>query len=183
LQGCDVFGATLGIVGLGRIGKQIAQRASGFDMRVIYYQRNRNLKAEQDLGVQYAAFDALLEECDFVILSVPLDKTTHRLIGREQFRRMKPSAILVNVARGGVVDTEALVEALRENRIRGAGLDVTDPEPLPQEHPLFSMRNVTVLPHIGSFTEQTRRRMAEMTAVQLLAGLEGRPIVFDATRR
>lgn len=183
LRGCDVFGATLGIVGLGRIGKQIAQRARGFDMQIVYYQRNRNLKAEQDLGVQYADLDSLLEKCDFVILSVPLDKTTYHLIGREQLRRMKSSAILVNVARGGVVDTEALVQALRESRIRGVGLDVTDPEPLPQDHPLFSMPNVTVLPHIGSFTEQTRRRMAEMTSEQLLAGLEGRPIVFDATRR
>lgn len=183
LQGCDVFGATLGIVGLGRIGKQIAQRARGFDMQIIYYQRNRNLKAEKELGVQYAELNSMLETCDFVILSVPLDKSTYRLIGREQLGRMKSSAILVNVARGGVVDTEALVDALREHRIRGAGLDVTDPEPLPQDHPLFSMGNVTVLPHIGSFTEQTRRRMAEMTSEQLLAGLEGRPIVFDATRR
>ena len=182
LRGSDVFEATLGIVGLGRIGKKIAKRAKGFDMRILYYKRNRDLQAEHDLGVQYAELDSLLETCDYVILSVPLNPSTFQLIGRDQLKRMKSTAILINVARGGIVDTAALVEALQNRWIRAAGLDVTDPEPLPAGHPLFSLDNVTILPHIGSFTEQTRRRMAELTAQQLLAGLRGQPIQHDATR-
>jgi glyoxylate reductase len=173
----------LGIIGLGRIGKQIAKRARGFDMRILYHKRTRDLQAEQEWNAQYADLNSLLESSDFVILSVPLDSSTHKLIGREQLTRMKSSAILINVARGGVVDTDALAEALRNRRIRAAGLDVTDPEPLPKGHPLFELDNVTILPHIGSFTEQTRRRMAELTARQLLAGLEGNAIEHDATRQ
>ena len=182
LRGCDVFGATLGIVGLGRIGKQIAKRARGFDMRIMYHKRNRDAHAEQELQVEYLDLDSLLQQSDFVILSVPLDASTYKMIGSEQLRLMKSSSILINVARGGVVDTEALYEALRSRSIRAAGLDVTDPEPLPKGHPLLSLDNVTILPHIGSFTEQTRRRMAELAARQLLAGLEGRPVEFDATK-
>jgi glyoxylate reductase len=182
LRGCDVFGATLGIVGLGRIGKQIAKRARGFDMRIMYHRRTRDFQAEQELNAEYADLNSMLDVCDFVILSVPLDSSTHKLIGRAQLQRMKSSAILINVARGGVVDTDALVEALQKGWIRAAGLDVTDPEPLPKGHPLFELDNVTILPHIGSFTEQTRRRMAELTARQLLAGLEGNAIEHDATR-
>lgn len=182
LRGCDVFGATLGIVGLGRIGKQIAQRARGFNMRILYHKRHQDLQAEKELGVEFATLNDLLAAADFVILSVPLDASTSKLIGRDQLSRMKSTAILINVARGGVVDTDALVDALRRRSIRAAGLDVTDPEPLPKGHPLFDLDNVTILPHIGSFTEQTRRRMAEMTARQLIAGLEGRSIEFDATK-
>lgn len=181
LRGRDVFGATLGIVGLGRIGKQIAKRARGFDMRILYYKRHRDALAENELGVEYSELGPLLRSCDFVIISVPLDASTYHMIGRAELKQMKSTAILVNVARGGVVDTEALIEAIQEGWIGGAGLDVTEPEPLPADHPLLSMANVMVLPHIGSFTEQTRRTMAELTSRQLLAGLNGSPIQFDAT--
>jgi len=182
LRGRDVFGATLGIVGLGRIGKQIAKRATGFDMRILYHKRNRDESAEASLGVHYRSLESLLAESDYVILSVPLDSSTRHLIGTEQLKMMKPSAILINVARGGVVDTDALVSALKDQVIWGAALDVTDPEPLPLNHPLLSMDNVTVLPHIGSFTEQTRYIIAELTVMNLMLGLRSEPLHFDATR-
>ena len=182
LRGSDVFGATLGIVGLGRVGRQIAKRAAGFDMRVLYHKRNRDLDAEAALHVEYSTLDELLQRSDFVILAVPLNATTFRMIGSNQFKQMKPNAIFVNVARGGLVDTDALVAALTNKTIRAAALDVTDPEPLPAGHPLHLMANVTITPHIGSFTEQTRRGMAELTVRNLLTGLQGKRLEFDATR-
>ena len=182
LRGCDVFGATLGIVGLGRVGRQIAKRAAGFDMKVLYHKRNRDLDAEASLHVEYASLDEVLQRSDFVVLAVPLSATTFRMIGSNQFKQMKPNAIFVNVARGGLVDTDALVAALTNKTIRAAALDVTDPEPLPAGHPLHLMANVTITPHIGSFTEQTRRGMAELTVRNLLTGLQGKRLEFDATR-
>jgi glyoxylate reductase len=178
LLGREVHGSTLGIIGLGRIGTQVARRARAFDMTVLYLNRHPAPQAEADLGVRYATLDDLLAASDYVVLTVPLTPQTHRLIGRTQLARMKPTAILVNAARGAVVDTEALTEALAARRILAAALDVTDPEPLPRDHPLLRLDNVIITPHLGSATEQTRRRMSEVSVENLLAGLSGTPLPF-----
>ena len=179
ILGREVHGATLGIIGLGRIGRQIAQRARGFEMTVLYHNRRRNAEAEEALGVRYAEFGELLAAADYVMLSCPLTDETRGLINRAALEQMKPTAILINLARGPVVDTAALTEALQGRRIYAAALDVTDPEPLPRDHPLLSLDNVTIAPHLGSATEQTRTRMAEMSVENLLLGLAGRPLRFE----
>lgn len=176
LIGREVTGSTLGIVGMGRIGTQVARRARGFDMRILYHNRNRREKAERELGVEYAPFERLLAESDFVSLNCPLTEETTGLFDRAAFQRMKPSAILINVARGPVVDTDALYEALTTGEIAGAGLDVTEPEPLPRDHPLLTLDNVVILPHLGSASDRTRRRMLEMTVENLHAGLNNREL-------
>jgi glyoxylate reductase len=176
LLGTEVHGATLGIIGMGNIGRQVARRARGFDMTVLYHNRNRNLQAEAELGVIYASLPELLRRADFVSLNLPLTVETRHLIGRDQLALMKPTAILVNVARGGVLDHSALVEALAQGWIAGAALDVTEPEPLPRDHPLLTMENVIITPHLGSATRQTRRAMARLTVDNLLAGLAGKPL-------
>lgn len=176
LHGYEVHGATIGIVGMGNIGQQVARRARGFDMTVLYHNRKRNEAAEAELGATYLPLDDLLQQADFVTLNVPLTAETRHLIGREQLRRMRPTAFLINVARGGVVDHDALVEALQEGWIAGAALDVTEPEPLPRDHPLLRMDNVVIAPHLGSATRQTRYNMARRAVDNLLAGLEGRPL-------
>jgi glyoxylate reductase len=179
-RGRDVFGATLGIVGMGRIGSQVAKRAAAFDMRIMYHNRNRSQFNEQTSGATYSDLPSLLSQSDFVVICLPLTTSTSKMIGAEQLQMMKPTATLINVARGGVVDTNALVDALKAGTIWGAALDVTDPEPLPSNHPLFDMENVTIVPHIGSFTEQTRIRMAELTMFNLREGLHLRPVRFNA---
>ena len=179
LWGYDVHHATIGIVGMGRIGYAVAKRALGFDMRVLYYRRSRREDWERDLGIEYASLDRLLRESDFVTLHVPLSKETHRLIGAAEFKKMKPTAILVNIARGPVVDSNALYEALKTGEIAGAALDVTDPEPLPTDDPLLTLDNLLVCPHVGSATVQTRTRMATMAAENLLAGLKGEPLPYS----
>lgn len=173
LHGHEVHGATLGIIGMGSIGKEVARRARGFDMPVLYHNRRRNAAAEHALGVTYATLEELLTQSDYVTLNVPMTPETRHLIGRVQLQAMKPTAFLINVARGGVVDHDALVEALREGWIAGAALDVTEPEPLPRDHPLLTMKNVVIAPHLGSATRQTRYNMARRAADNLLAGLEG----------
>lgn len=171
--GVDIHGKTLGIVGFGRIGQAVARRAAGFDMRVLYTNRS-STPASPPGNAQRASLDALLAESDFVALLVPRTPDTIHLIGEPQLRRMKPSAILVNAARGDVVDEAALVRALREKRIAAAGLDVYEREPLISEE-LFDMQNVVLLPHIGSATAATRERMALTAAENVLAVLENRP--------
>lgn len=183
ILGQEVHGSTLGIIGLGRIGEQVARRAKGFDMTVLYHNRRRKPDAEARLGVRYVSQDELLSAADYVILTVPLTNETRGLIGGSELGRMKPTAALVNVARGPVVDTSAITEALRTKRIRAAALDVTDPEPLPRDHPLLRLDNVIITPHLGSATEQTRRRMAEVSIENLFAGLEGRPLPFPVSDR
>jgi glyoxylate reductase len=173
MLGHEVHGATLGIIGLGRIGEQVARRARAFEMTVVYCNRRRRPDAEATLGARHVTQVELLATSDYVVLAVPLTRETRRLIGRAELAYMKPTAILVNVARGGVVDTDALTEALATRRIYAAALDVTDPEPLPRDHPLLKLDNVTITPHLGSATEQTRRRMAEMSVENLIAGLAG----------
>ena len=177
LLGADVWGATLGIVGLGRIGTAMARRARGFDMRVIYHSRSRKPTLETELGLEYAAtVGHLLPEVDFLSLHCPLTPETEGMIDADALRRMKPTAILVNTSRGQVVDTGALLQALRQGWIAAAALDVTDPEPLPGDHPLLDLPNCLVVPHIGSATVSTRERMSVITAENLLAGLRGEPM-------
>ncbi len=174
--GRDVHGATLGILGMGRIGQACARRAAGFDMTVLYHNR-RPVAApvEQRLNARYVSFDELLARADILTLNVPYSPATHHLIGAAQLARMKPSAILINVARGGVVDDRALVAALKEGRIAAAGLDVYENEPnfLPD---FLALKNVVLAPHIASSTESTRRKMAMTAAENLVAALTtGRP--------
>lgn len=179
MLGREIHGSTLGIVGLGRIGAQVAKRARGFDMTVLYHNRQRRPEAEAALGVRYVGFHELLSTADYIVLLVPLTPETTGLIGRAEFSLMKPTATLVNVARGPVVVTDALTEALQTRRIYAAAVDVTDPEPLPRGHPLLALDNLTIAPHLGSATEQTRQRMAELSVENLLAGLAGRPLLHE----
>ena len=172
--GPDVHGATLGIVGLGEIGQAMARRAAGFGMRVLSTSRSRKPDVEASLGCEHASLDDLLRASDFVSLHTPLTAETRGLIGSRELSLMKRSAILVNTSRGPVADQEALVEALRSGTIAGAALDVTDPEPLPVDHALFSFANVIITPHIASASFATRSRMASMAAGNILAVLEGR---------
>ncbi len=172
--GMDVHHATLGIVGLGRIGERIAQRAvHGFGMELLYHNRSRNPEAEERYGAQYATMDELLAKSDFVVLMTPLTPKTERFFRKEHFDRMKTSAFFINASRGRTVDEDALVEALRQGRIRGAGLDVYAQEPVDPEHPLLRMPNVVTLPHIGSATAKTRFDMAMTAARNLVASLRG----------
>ena len=177
LIGYEVHGTTLGIIGMGNIGRQVARRASGFDMHILYHNRKPDPKAEAELGATYASLDDLLAQSDFVTLNVPLTDETRNMIGRDQLQRMKKTAILVNLARGGIVDHGALAEALENNWIAAAALDVTEPEPLPRDHPLLARDNVIIAPHLGSATRQTRLAMAQRTVDNLLAGLSGKPLI------
>jgi glyoxylate reductase len=173
LLGREVSGATIGIVGLGRIGKEVAKRARGFDMRVLAFDPFEDAAFAREHDVTYVPLEELLADSDFVTLHVALTPETHHLIGAAELGRMKPTAILVNASRGPVVDTDELVDALQGGTILGAALDVTDPEPLPADHPLVNMTNCIVVPHTASATVQTRDRMAELAARNLLAGLRG----------
>lgn len=173
MLGREVHGARLGIVGLGRIGLQVARRAIGFDMQVAYFNRRRRADLEAEYGISYLPLEELLSQSDFVMLCVPLTSETQGLIGEAQLKLMQRTSILINIARGGVVDTDALTQALSEKWIYAAGLDVTEPEPLPLGHPLLKLDNVIVAPHLGSATVQTRQLMSELSVQNLLAGLAG----------
>lgn len=175
-HGRDVHGATLGIVGMGNIGSQIARRARGFDMQILYHNRRPRLEAHVQFGAVYVSLEELLKSSDYVVLILPLTDETRNIIGARELGLMKPTATLVNVARGGVVDTQALTQVMLERRIFAAALDVTEPEPLPRNHALLSLDNVTLTPHLGSATVETRRRMAELSIENLFAGLEGRQL-------
>src|SRR5215213_377972 len=173
LLGREVSGATIGIVGLGRIGKEVAKRARGFDMRVLAFDPFEDQEFAREHQVTYVPLEQLIVESDFVTLHVALTLDSHHLIGASELLRMKPTAILVNASRGPVVDTDALVDALRSGSIQGAALDVRDPERLAADYPLVNMTNCIVVPHTASATVQTRNRMAELAARNLLAGLRG----------
>jgi lactate dehydrogenase-like 2-hydroxyacid dehydrogenase len=175
LMGQDVYGATLGVVGMGRIGRAVARRALGFDMRILYYDPYTPETA-LDLDATRLDMDTLLSESDFITLHVPLTEATHHLIGREQLQKMKPRARLINASRGGVVDHDALHAALQEGQIAYAALDVTEPEPIPADHPLLDLPNCIVVPHIGSASVATRTKMATMAAKNLVVGLRGEPM-------
>lgn len=174
LVGQDVFGATLGIVGMGRIGQAVARRAQGFGMRILYANRRPDPAAETELGARFRSLDGLLRESDFVVILVPLSPATRNLIGARELALMKPSASLLVVARGGIVDEAALYDALVQKRIWAAGLDVWAMEPVPADHPLLGLENVVALPHIGSGSIATRTRMATLAAENLVAALTGK---------
>ena len=176
LMGPDLHGATLGILGLGRIGQAVARRAHGFDMRILYHDIQPMTEAAAAVGATYVDMDTLLAESDFVTVHVNLTEATHHLISREELRKMKSSSVLVNASRGGVIDPQSLYEALRDGEIAYAALDVTEPEPIPEDDPLLSLPNCIVVPHIGSASIATRTKMATMAAENLLAGLRGEPL-------
>jgi glyoxylate reductase len=173
LLGQDVHHATLGIIGLGRIGAEVAKRGKGFDMKVIYFDTIRRPDLEKTLGVEYRDLKSLLAESDFITIHTPLLPETNHLISKEQFETMKKTAILVNTARGPIVDPKALYDALRNGRITYAALDVTEPEPIPLNDPLLTLGNALIVPHIASASVATRTKMATMAVDNLLAALKG----------
>ncbi|WP_282935388.1 D-glycerate dehydrogenase [Paenibacillus sp. RC67] len=174
LFGMDVHHATLGIIGMGRIGEAIAKRAvRGFDMNLLYYNRSRKPDVEERFGAEYRSLEDLLTESDFVVLMTPLTPETVRFIRKEHFEMMKPSAFFINASRGQTVDEQALIEALRNGTIRGAGLDVFDKEPISPDNPLLQLDNVVTVPHIGSATVKTRNDMAMVASQNLVGALTG----------
>lgn len=182
IVGREIYGQTLGIIGLGRIGQQVAKRARGLEMTILYHNRNRCEDLESTLGVTYAGLTELLTTSDYVMLCVPLNEATVGLIGQPELSQMKSTAILINIARGAVVDTAALTDALQNGDIYAAALDVTEPEPLPRDHPLLGFDNVTITPHLGTATEQTRQRMNEVSVENLFRGLQGKPLLHEVKR-
>ena len=175
----EVSGATLGLVGMGRIGYEIARRAVGFDMNVLYHNR-KSAEEEARVGASFCrSLEELLRRSDYVVLAAPATAQTRHMMGREQFGVMKRTAVFVNISRGSLVDQDALVEALQAGTISSAGLDVTDPEPLPRNHPLLTLPNVTITPHTGSATLQTRKAMVQMTIDNINAVLHGAPMISE----
>ncbi|ASA96778.1 MULTISPECIES: 2-hydroxyacid dehydrogenase [Anoxybacillus] len=174
LAGTDVHHKTIGIVGMGKIGQAVAHRAKGFYMRVLYYNRSRNIEAEKTLDATYCSFDELLRRSDFVVCLTPLTNETYQLFNRAAFAKMKSSAIFINAGRGAIVDEEALYDALIHRRIAGAGLDVFAQEPIRSDHPLLQLPNVVALPHIGSATKETRYAMMHVCCRNVMAVLEGK---------
>jgi len=174
MLGYNVHGATLGIIGLGRIGAAVARRAKGFNMKILYHNRSRNQQLESELGVKYSEIDDLLSRSDFVSIHSSLNSASHHLIERSELRLMKKTAFLVNAARGQIVNEMDLVRALKFKQIAGAALDVFEEEPLSRSSPLLKMKNVVLLPHIGSATFQTRSKMGEVAAKNLLDVLAGK---------
>jgi len=174
MQGRDVYGATIGIVGAGRIGYAMARRAKGFDMKILYYDVIPRPEMEKDFGAKRLELEALMKEADFVTVHVPLMKETHHLINADRLKLMKKTAYLINNSRGPVVDEKALYDALNIGQIAGAGLDVFEQEPTPMDNPLLKLDNVVVAPHISSASYETRSKMAEMVADNLVAFFEGR---------
>jgi glyoxylate reductase len=174
LAGNDVHHRTLGVVGLGQIGTAVARRAQGFDMQVLYYDVSRKAAVEEELDLTYRELDELLRVADYITVHVPLNPATRHLIGDREIGLMKKSAYLINTSRGPVVDERALVHALKEGRIAGAGLDVFEHEPLTPSSPLVELDNVVLLPHIGSASLATRSAMASLAAECVIAVLSGR---------
>ena len=174
MLGSDVYGKTLGIVGLGRIGSAVANRANGFNMKVLYHNRQKlALKREKELAVEYRSLDDLLMESDFVSIHLPLTSDTFHLLNEQKLKLMKPTAYLINTARGSVIDEKSLVKVLKQKVIAGAGLDVFEKEPLLRNNKLLKMNNIVVSPHIGSATIETREKMTEVAAFNLLNVLNG----------
>lgn len=172
--GQDIYGKTLGIIGLGNIGAAIARRGLyGFNMNILYHNRREKLEMAQPLNAQYRSLDELLQQSDFVVVAVDLNAESKALISTEQFDLMQSHAVLVNIARGSVIDEQALIQALKERKIFAAGLDVYEKEPL-QDSELFQLDNVVTLPHVGSATAETRKKMAELAYRNLVDALEGR---------
>ncbi|MGP4079080.1 2-hydroxyacid dehydrogenase [Pseudalkalibacillus sp. R45] len=172
LTGQDIYGATLGIIGMGRIGEAVVKRAFGFGMNVVYHNRSRKQEAEKKYGITYVSMDQLLKKSDFICVLTPYTKETHDLIDEKELSLMKSTAILINTARGGIVNEEALYNALKDNKIWAAGLDVFEQEPIPLDHPLLTLPNVVTLPHIGSASIKTRLKMANVAADNLIKSLK-----------
>ncbi|XP_009687002.1 probable 2-ketogluconate reductase isoform X2 [Struthio camelus] len=183
--GVEVTRATLGIIGMGNIGYKVAQRAKAFEMKILYHNRNQRKKEEeQAVGAHYCEkMEDLLQQSDFVMLVVNLTPKTHKLIGKRELGLMKPTATLINISRGAVVDQDALVEALQNKIIMAAALDVTYPEPLPRDHPLLKLNNIIIAPHIGTATVQAIRMMAEEAIANMLAVLNGQPVPSEVFPR
>lgn len=173
LTGQDVYGATIGIIGMGRIGESVAKRAAGFGMKILYHNRNRRPEAEARLNAKYRPLDDLLRESDYVVLLAPSAPDSRRIIGERELSLMRPGAVFINTSRGKNVDETALYHALKQRKIWAAGLDVFEEEPIGPDHPLLSLPNVTALPHIGSASIATRVKMATLAAENLVAGLAG----------
>ncbi|MBD2201979.1 D-glycerate dehydrogenase [Calothrix sp. FACHB-1219] len=174
LLGPDVAGATLGIIGLGRIGQAVARRAQGFEMKILYTNRQRCAPdVEKLLNAEFVSLERLLQESDFMTIHTPGAEDTYHLLSDREFALMKPSAILINTARGTIIDENALYRALSQKQIAAAALDVTEIEPLPMDSLLLSLDNLIITPHIGSASQQTRKKMAEMAIANLIAGLKG----------
>jgi glyoxylate reductase len=181
LLGSDVHGMTMGIFGMGRIGSAVARRAKGFNMHIIYHSRHgRNIQIDNELGTKYVSMNELVQESDFLSLHSSLNSETYRLIDRSKLRRMKNAAYLINTARGLLVNEQHLIEALRRKWIAGAGLDVFEKEPPSPNNPLLKMKNVVLLPHLGSATLSTRTKMAEVAAKNLLNVLNGKSPIYAA---
>jgi glyoxylate reductase len=175
--GQDLAGRTIGIVGMGRIGQAMAKRChGGWDMKILYNDVYKNEKAEAEFGARQVDLDTLLRESDFISLHTDLNEQTRGMFDAATFKKMKPTAVLINTARGPLVDQKALADALKHRTIFAAGLDVTDPEPPAMDDPLLSLPNVVIAPHIASATVQTRNRMAEICARNLIAGVTGKPL-------
>ena len=175
-HGQEVCGATLGIVGMGGVGQQVARRAAGFDMKVLFHNRHEIPDIAAKLGATYATLPNLLAQSDFVTLNLPMKSDTRHIIGHAELAMMKPTAILINAARGGVLDHDALLAALRNGTIWAAALDVTEPEPLPRDHPLLNLENVVIAPHLGSATRKTRIGMIQRTIDNLITALTDQPM-------
>lgn len=178
LLGTEVTGQTIGIIGMGRIGLEVARRAAAFEMPIQYSNRSERAGLDPELGARFVSVSELLRTSDFVVLNCPLTDQTAGMIGMNELKLMKSNAVLINMARGGVVNTEELCDALERGEILAAGLDVTEPEPLPRGHRLLSMKNVVLTPHLGSATIQTRRRMMTRAIENLQAGVAGRGLPF-----
>ncbi|NXU50088.1 GRHPR reductase, partial [Turnix velox] len=178
ILGVEVTGATLGIIGMGRIGYKIALRAKAFEMNILYHNRTRRKEQEEHaVGATYCEkIDYLLQQADFVMVVVSLTPQTRNLIGKREMELMKPTATLINISRGAVIDQEALVTALQTGRIRAAALDVTYPEPLPRDHPLLKLKNVIITPHLGIKTDKTAYMITEEAVENILAALNGLPM-------
>ncbi|NHM29462.1 2-hydroxyacid dehydrogenase [Neobacillus terrae] len=175
LTGQDIYGATLGIIGMGRIGASLAKRSKGFDMNILYYNRSRKPLLEKEMNMKYVDFDTLLSESDFVCIMTPYTPETKNLITYRELSLMKKTSILINTARGGIVNEEDLFQALKNGEIWAAGMDVFVQEPVPLDHPLLTLPNVVTLPHIGSASVNTRMKMADLAAVNLLLVLNNNP--------
>lgn len=182
LCGADIYGKTLGLIGFGRIGKAMARRAAGFNMQVLYYEPRFKPENALITNARYVSLDELLQKSDFVSLHAYLSDSSRGMIGKPQLEMMKPSAILINTGRGAMVDQDALYDALNSHTIAAAALDVFDPEPIPQNHPLLALPNVIITPHIASASTATRRQMAVMTIENILAGLDGKPLPYCANQ-
>lgn len=173
LTGQDIYGATIGVIGMGRIAQAVVKRAKGFNMDILYHNRSRKPELEREYGMQFTDLTTLLKTADFVCVLIPYSPEVHHLIGKKELSMMKPSAILINTARGGIVDEEALYHALKNEQIWAAGLDVFEEEPVRPTHPLLELSNVTTLPHIGSASKATRLEMAALSADNLQRVLNG----------